>query len=45
MRKNFKKKKRSCALCKPHKMNGQSRWKDKELQARKLFEKLKNKLI
>lgn len=29
MRKQYKKKKRSCALCKPWKMNGQNRWKAK----------------
>ena len=27
MRKQYKKKKRSCALCKPHKMGWENRWK------------------
>ena len=31
MRKRLKRKKRSCALCKPHKMGGENRWKPKEL--------------
>jgi len=30
MRKQYKKKKRSCPLCKPHKMNGENRWKAKD---------------
>lgn len=30
MRKQYKKKKRSCALCKPHKMGWDNRWKRKE---------------
>ena len=29
MRKQYKKKKRSCALCKPHKMKWANRWKIK----------------
>lgn len=29
-RKRMKKKKRSCPLCKPHKMGGDNRWKPKE---------------
>ena len=31
MRKKYKEKKRSCALCKPHKMKWVKRWKKKEL--------------
>lgn len=30
MRKRFKLKKRSCPLCKPHKMHRDKRWKPKE---------------
>jgi len=41
MRKRLKKKKRSCALCKPHKMKGDIRWKAKELVNLEEFEKLK----
>ena len=44
MRKIYKKKKRSCALCKPWKMNGSKRWKAKELQAQKEFERVKKDL-
>ena len=39
MRKRFKKKRRSCPLCKPHKTHGACRWTDKERQALKEFEK------
>jgi len=39
MRKRFKKKKHSCALCKPHKMSGEIRWKVKDFSALKEFEK------
>lgn len=39
MRKMYKKKKRSCPMCKPHKMHGAKRWKYKELEARMRFEK------
>jgi len=31
MRKRLERKRRSCALCKPHKMAGENRWKPKEL--------------
>ncbi len=31
IRKQYKRKLRSCALCKPHKMAGENRWKPKEL--------------
>lgn len=30
MRKQYKKKKKSCAMCKPHKMGWDNRWKHKE---------------
>ncbi len=30
MRKNLKRKRRSCALCKPHKMGGAMRWAPRE---------------
>ncbi|MGO9061196.1 MAG: hypothetical protein ACLQU2_28010 [Candidatus Binataceae bacterium] len=33
MRKHLKRKRRSCALCKPHKTGGAVRWKPKELAA------------
>jgi hypothetical protein len=33
MRKQFKIKRRSCALCKPHKHGWASRWKPRERQA------------
>lgn len=39
MRKNTKKKKRSCAMCKPHKMCGAHRWKPKDLQAMKIADR------
>ena len=42
MRKRFKIKKRSCALCKPNKMGWSNRWNAKELAIIKEFEKLKN---
>lgn len=45
MRKRTKKKKHSCALCKPHKMGKCGRWKDKEKQDLKEFESTKNKLL
>ena len=41
MRKRFKKKKRCCGLCKPHKMHGMCRWKARELGALREFEKIK----
>lgn len=39
MRKRYKNKKRSCALCKPNKVGWSSRWKLKEEQKLKEFEK------
>lgn len=44
MRKRLKKKKRSCPLCKPHKMGGTNRWKAKELSQIQEFEKFKKSL-
>lgn len=44
MRKHLKRKNRSCALCKPHKMGWSSRWKPKELQKLKEFEKEKQEV-
>lgn len=46
MRKRLKKKKHSCAMCKPHKMCGESRcgesrWTDKDEQQLKQAEKIK----
>lgn len=41
MRKRLKKKKRSCALCKPHKMKWQNRWNAKDFFSLKIFEKQK----
>jgi len=32
MRKRLKKKRKSCALCKPHKMGRANRWKRKDLE-------------
>ncbi|MEK7587060.1 MAG: hypothetical protein AAB453_04290 [Patescibacteria group bacterium] len=42
MRKIFKLKKRSCALCKPNKMGWASRWNPKELFQIKEFAKIKH---
>lgn len=41
MRKRLKKKKHSCALCKPHKMGGCNRWKAKDLASLREFENVK----
>ena len=41
MRKRFKIKKHSCALCKPNKMGGACRWKAKEFSLLKEFENIK----
>lgn len=35
MRKNYKQKRRSCALCKPHKVGWDTRWTAKEAALRK----------
>lgn len=40
MRKRLKLKKRSCAMCKAHKMHGAPRWKPKELAALKESERV-----
>jgi len=45
MRKRLKHKKRSCPLCKPHKMGGDNRWNAKEFSILKEFEKSKTQLI
>jgi hypothetical protein len=34
MRKNYKRNRRSCALCKPHKVEWDKRWKPKEAARR-----------
>ena len=39
MRKRLKKKLRSCKICKPHKTHGACRWKPKEEEKLKEFEK------
>jgi len=39
VRKRFKRKLRSCPMCKPHKTNGSVRWKPKDLEALKIAEK------
>lgn len=39
MRKSYKKKRLSCALCKPNKMGWDKRWTAKEHQERRLTEK------
>ncbi len=41
MRKRYKNKKCSCALCKPYKRGCAVRWKARELAQRKLFEREK----
>lgn len=40
MRKRYKKKKRSCPLCKPNKMGWEHRFKKKELDFRDLSDKI-----
>jgi len=44
MRKKLKKKRRSCRLCKPHKMGIENRWKPKEEQALRVWEREKKSL-
>lgn len=39
MRKNYKRKRRSCSLCKPHKMGWDKRWKAKEAARRRIMER------
>jgi hypothetical protein len=39
MRKRLKRKRRSCALCKPQKMSGAPRWSDRELMLLREFER------
>lgn len=43
MRKRSKKKQHSCALCKPHKMGGDNRWKHKDEVRLREFERDKRK--
>lgn len=38
MRKNYRRKRRSCALCKPHKVGWDSRWTAKEAALRKALD-------
>ncbi len=38
MRKNYKQKRQSCGLCKPHKVGWDSRWTSKEAAIRKAME-------
>jgi hypothetical protein len=45
MRKRGKLKKRSCALCKPHKMKWDNRWKHKEHISLKVWEKDKAQIL
>lgn len=45
MRKRYKKKLRSCGLCKPHKKGWSNRWLNKELYLLKEFEKMKQGII
>jgi len=45
MRKMFKIKSHSCALCKPHKTGYQNRWRAKDLEKMKIFEKEKVLII
>ena len=44
MRKRSKKKKKCCGLCKPHKRGNENRWKIKDLDRLKEFEKTKKEL-
>lgn len=39
MRKHHKVKKRSCPMCKPHKMGWETRWKPQDLAALEEYEK------
>jgi len=39
MRKTYKQKRRSCALCKPHKVGWEKRWKPKEAAQRIVMER------
>lgn len=45
MRKRYKKKLRSCKVCKPHKMNIVLRWKEKESFKLKMYEQEKRKYV
>lgn len=39
MRKRYKRKRESCALCKPQKMGHEKRWKDRDLAQLREFER------
>lgn len=43
MRKRYRKKRRSCALCKPNKMAGSKRWKPRDEVLLKEFERRLNR--
>lgn len=45
MRKQYKKKKKSCALCKPHKTCGDCRWTSQEKDAIIRAEKMKKEYL
>lgn len=45
MRKRYKLKKRSCALCKPNKMNWDIRWTNRDLFLLRAFEKERKQLV
>jgi len=45
MRKRFKNKKESCALCKPHKRGWAVRWNSKQAELLRIFEKEKTFLL
>ncbi len=45
MRKRYKKKQHSCALCKPYKIGLAHRWNNKELIKLKEFEKQRTSLL
>jgi hypothetical protein len=45
MRKQYKKKLRSCPLCKPHKMKWTNRWKAKEQSLSKVHQKEMHKHV
>ena len=45
MRKQYKKKRRSCALCKPHKRGICHRWEDNERQELEIWERIKRKIV
>ena len=44
MRKRYKNKKRTCVLCKPHKRGMSNRWKNKDEQELKMWEKTEKEI-